>query len=56
MAYNYFDQLDSSAKGRYKGSLLLINCDDCPYKLPGGVWGNNPCTVGKQPTLKSSDL
>jgi len=53
MAYNYFDQLDSSAKGRYRGKLLLINCDDCPYKLPGGVWENNPCSW---PDLQYGDV
>lgn len=55
MAYSYFDQLDndSSAKSRYQAKLLLINSDECSYKLPAGVWKNNPCNW---PDLQFDDV
>ncbi len=53
MAYTYFEQLDNSAKSRYKVKLDLINCADCPYKFPAAVWENDPC---KWPPLQYGDL
>jgi hypothetical protein len=53
MAYNYSDQLDSSAKGLYNEKLLLVNCDVCPYKLPADVWQDN---LGSWSDLQFGDV
>ena len=35
--YQYFDQLDAVTKVSYKKKISIR-----PYKLPEGVWENNP--------------
>ncbi|XP_041371313.1 uncharacterized protein LOC121384798 [Gigantopelta aegis] len=42
MSYDYYDSLESQVKGRYDGKLAIINCHMCPYRLPAGVWKNQP--------------
>ena len=36
VSYNYQETLNGESK-------LSVNCRECLYKLPAGVWENNPC-------------
>jgi hypothetical protein len=63
MSYSYQETLNGESLSRYKAKLSVVNCKECPYKLPAGVWENNPCMwpvcihanlvrdVGLMPTL-----
>ena len=37
----YFDQLDTTAKTRYKEKLSFVQLSQCPYSLPNDVWEDN---------------
>ena len=43
MSYSYQETLNGESLSRYKAKLSVVNCKECPYKLPAGVWENNPC-------------
>ncbi|XP_076090454.1 uncharacterized protein LOC143062652 isoform X1 [Mytilus galloprovincialis] len=53
MSYNYQESLNGEALSRYQCKLDLISCKECPYKLPAGVWQNNPC---KWPDVQWGDV
>ena len=53
MSFTYFDDLDSIAKSRYLSKLSLIGLNECPYKLPAGVWKNDP---SKWPMVEYGDI
>ncbi|XP_060581618.1 uncharacterized protein LOC132738170 [Ruditapes philippinarum] len=53
MSFNYFDELDPAAKARYVSKLNLIGLDECLYKLPAGVWKNDP---SKWPSVEYGDI
>ena len=43
MSHSYQETLNGESLSRYKSKLSVINCKECPYKLPAGVWENNKC-------------
>ena len=55
MSFEYLDSLSGAAKARYlkKLGLLGFGNGDCPYKLPGGSWVQDPT---KWPDMAYSDL
>ena len=53
MSYSYQDTLNGESLSRYKSKLSVINCKECPYKLPASVWGKNTC---KWPDLQYGDV
>ena len=38
MSYSNQETLNGESLSRYKSKLSVINCKECPYKLPAGVW------------------
>ena len=38
MSHSYQETLNGESLSRYKSKLSVINCKECPYKLPAGVW------------------
>lgn len=53
MSYNYQESLNGEGLSRYQCKLNLISFKECPYKLPAGVWQNNPC---KWPDVQWGDV
>ena len=53
MSYNYSDLLSPKAKSRYKQKLAAAGLADCPYRLPAGVWEDDPTSW---PDLHYADL
>jgi hypothetical protein len=53
MSHSYQETLNGESLSRYKSKLSVINCKECPYKLPAGVWGKNTC---KWPDLQYGDV
>ena len=51
MSCNYQQTLNGESLSPYKSKLSVINCKECPYKLPAGVWENN-----KWPDLQYGDM
>ena len=43
MSYSYQETLNGELLSRYKSIWRVINCKECPYKLPVDVWENNTC-------------
>ena len=53
MSHSYQETLNGESLSRYKSKLSVINCKECPYKLPTGVWEKNMC---KWPDLQYGDV
>jgi hypothetical protein len=53
LLYSYQETLNGESLSRYKSKLNVINCKDCPYKLPAGVFEKNMC---KWPDLQYGDV
>ena len=53
MSYAYFENLDVESKKRYREKLSVANLTECPYKLPAGLWINDPT---KWPEIEYGDI
>ena len=42
MSFGYYESLDETAKTRYRLKLNAAGVDECPYKLPEGLFKNDP--------------
>ena len=42
MAYDYVQSLDNAARERYDGKLQVIGLTECPFRLAGDHWINDP--------------
>ena len=53
MSYSYQETLNGESLRHYKSKLSVINCKECPYKLPARCLGKNLC---KWPDLQYGDV
>ncbi|XP_053391418.1 uncharacterized protein LOC128554195 [Mercenaria mercenaria] len=53
MSYDYYDKLNDEQKVRYKAKIGAAGLDQCPYRLPGDCWVNNPA---RWPKLEYPDV
>ncbi len=42
MAYDYIETLSGSASSRYQAKLALVGLEDCPYRIIGDHWKDQP--------------
>ena len=42
MNVDYFSSLKADSKPRYRQELDLVGLKDYPYRLPAGIWCDNP--------------
>ena len=53
MSYEYRDTLKEESKSRYFKKLKVAELNECPYRLPAGVWLDDPT---KWPDIQYPDI
>lgn len=42
MSHGYVDTLDERCRGRYRNKLAVAGLGECPYRMPGDAFTNDP--------------